>query len=70
VDDQTAGNMLQLSSNEPAKLMESALGYAGKADDITIKPLALAGCWQATAFATFVATSQGPWQAAPPVATF
>jgi len=44
VDDHTAGDMLQLSSNEPVKLMESALGYAGKAEDITIKPLALAGC--------------------------
>ena len=30
--------------------MESALGYAGKVEDITIKPLALTGCWHATGF--------------------
>jgi len=47
---QTAGDVLQLSSNEPAKLMESTLGYAGKVEDITIKPLAPTGCWQVTGF--------------------
>jgi hypothetical protein len=43
---QTAGNMLKMSSSEPTKLIESALGYSGKAEDVTIKPLGLAGTWQ------------------------
>jgi hypothetical protein len=40
--------MLQLSCSEPAKPMESALGYAGKVKDIIIKPLGPAGSWQAS----------------------
>ena len=42
---QTASAMLELSCSEPAKLIESALGYAGKVERITIKPLAPAGSW-------------------------
>lgn len=40
---QTAGDMLQLSCSEPAELMESTLGYAGKVEDITLKPLVPTG---------------------------
>jgi hypothetical protein len=47
---QTAGDMLQLSCSEPAKLIESALGYAGKAEGITLKPLVPAGPWQVSGF--------------------
>ena len=47
---QTAGAMPELSCSEPAKLIESALGYAGKIERITIKPLALAGSWQLSGF--------------------
>jgi hypothetical protein len=43
---QTAGDMLQLSSDEPAKLIESASAYAGKAEDVSIKPLGPVGTWQ------------------------
>ena len=43
---QAAGDVLQLSSTEPAKLVESVLGYAGKAEDVAIKPLGSAGSWQ------------------------
>lgn len=42
--------MLQLSCSEPAKLIESALGYARKVEGITLKPLAPAGPWQVSGF--------------------
>ena len=47
---QTAGDMPKLSCNEPAKLIESALGYTGNVERITIKPLAPAGSWQVSGF--------------------
>ena len=43
---QTAGDVLQMSTSEPAKLIESALGHAGKVEDVAIKPLGQAGTWQ------------------------
>ena len=47
---QTANTMPELSCSEPSKLIESALGYAGKVEHITIKPLALVGSWQVSGF--------------------
>jgi hypothetical protein len=43
---QTAGDMLQMSSGEPAKLIESASAYTGKVEDVALKPLGPAGTWQ------------------------
>lgn len=43
---QTAGDMLQISLDDPAKLIESASAYAGRAEDVTIKPLCSAGTWE------------------------
>ena len=47
---QTAAAMPESSCSEPAKLIESALGYAGKVERITIKLLAPAGSWQVSGF--------------------
>ena len=45
-----ASDMLKLSCSEPAELIERVLGYAGKVEDITLKPLPSAALWQVTAF--------------------
>ena len=47
---QTVNDMLKLPCSEPAELIERLLGYAGKVEDITFKPLASTTLWQVTGF--------------------
>ncbi len=42
-----------MSCSKPAELVESALGYAGKVEDVAFKPWASSGAWQVSGLLHF-----------------